>query len=173
MHGIQGSGALLFSPRLKIEPVQFGGTGSESYNLDMPDVYPDALEAGTLNYPAILSLFEGTLYVQSKLTQNAHYVSDLTALAIERLKTVSGVKILFEKERFGYRGVRARERAFGKCSRRCCPTSTASRCGAAALRAAHARIFKDRTGTCARVAFRIQYPQRSVDALFRGARYRA
>ncbi len=101
MHGIQGSGALLFSPRLKIEPVQFGGTGSESYNLDMPDVYPDALEAGTLNYPAILSLFEGTLYVQSKLTQNAHYVSDLTALAIERLKTVAGVKIYSKKNASG------------------------------------------------------------------------
>lgn len=101
MHGIQGSGALLFSPRLKIEAVQFGGTGSESYNLDMPDVYPDALEAGTLNYPAIMSLFEGTLYVQSKLTQNAHYVSDLTQLTIDRLKTVPGVRLYSVKNASG------------------------------------------------------------------------
>ena len=67
----------------------------------MPDVYPDALEAGTLNYPAIMSLFEGTLYVQSKLTQNAHYVTDLTALAIERLKTVQGITLYSEKNASG------------------------------------------------------------------------
>lgn len=101
MHGIQGSGALLFSPRIKIAPTQFGGTGSESYNLNMPDVYPDALEAGTLNYPAIMSLFEGTLYVQSKLAQNAHYVSDLTALAIEQLSSVADVKVYSRKNPSG------------------------------------------------------------------------
>ena len=32
MHGIQGSGALLFSERLELAPYMFGGTGSESFN---------------------------------------------------------------------------------------------------------------------------------------------
>ena len=58
MLGIQGSGALLFSERLNPKPVLFGGTGSESYNLNMPDFYPDALESGTLSYPALISLGE-------------------------------------------------------------------------------------------------------------------
>lgn len=101
MHGIQGSGALVFSSRMKIAPVQFGGTGSESFNPDMPDVYPDALEAGTLNYPAIMSLFEGTLYVQSKLGQNAHYVTDLTAMMIEKLHALPGIRVYSHKNPFG------------------------------------------------------------------------
>ena len=45
MLGVQGSGALLFSERMNPAPVLFGGTGSESYNLNMPDFYPDALES--------------------------------------------------------------------------------------------------------------------------------
>ncbi|MBQ7323564.1 MAG: aminotransferase class V-fold PLP-dependent enzyme [Clostridia bacterium] len=57
--GIQGSGALLFSERVEPSPHLFGGTGSISLSLDMPDFYPDALEAGTLSYPAICSLLEG------------------------------------------------------------------------------------------------------------------
>jgi len=37
MFGIQGSGALLFSERVNPEPLFYGGTGSMSLSLDMPD----------------------------------------------------------------------------------------------------------------------------------------
>lgn len=63
MMGIQGSGALLFSERVNPTPLLFGGTGSISVSLDMPDFYPDELEAGTLSYPAVLSLLEGVRYL--------------------------------------------------------------------------------------------------------------
>ncbi len=63
MLGIQGSGALLFSDRVSPRPILHGGTGSMSISLDMPDFYPDGLEAGTLSYPAVLSLLEGTRYL--------------------------------------------------------------------------------------------------------------
>ena len=49
MMGIQGSGALLFSERINPRPVMFGGTGSESISLDMPDFYPDANAQGAPN----------------------------------------------------------------------------------------------------------------------------
>lgn len=101
MHAIQGSGALLFSPRLKIKPFMYGGTGSDSNNLNMPDVYPDALEAGTLNYPTIMSLFEGTLHVQSKITSTSMYIADLTQFAIENLNKIPRVKVYSEKNPFG------------------------------------------------------------------------
>lgn len=64
--GIQGSGALLFSERATPRPFMFGGTGSESFSLDMPDFYPDALEAGTLSFPAIASLLEGIRFLRAK-----------------------------------------------------------------------------------------------------------
>ena len=63
MLGIQGSGALLFSERVDPAPILYGGTGSMSLDLDMPDFFPDELEAGTLAYPAILSLLEGVRYL--------------------------------------------------------------------------------------------------------------
>lgn len=62
LFAMQGSGALLFSERVRLKPFAYGGTGSESFSLDMPDFYPDALEAGTVSYPAIVSLAEGARY---------------------------------------------------------------------------------------------------------------
>lgn len=63
MLGIQGSGALLFSEKVNPKPLLFGGTGSISVSLDMPDFYPDALEAGTISFPAVLSLLEGARHL--------------------------------------------------------------------------------------------------------------
>ena len=62
--GIQGSGALLFSNRVELKPLFFGGTGSMSILLETPDFYPDRLEAGTLSFPAIFSLLEGVRYLK-------------------------------------------------------------------------------------------------------------
>ena len=60
LFAMQGGGALLLSERVRLKPLLYGGTGSESFSLDMPDFYPDLLEAGTLSYPAVVSLLEGT-----------------------------------------------------------------------------------------------------------------
>ena len=88
MLGIQGSGALLFSDRITPTPLLYGGTGSMSLSLDMPDFYPDCLEAGTLSFPAILSLLEGVRYltlhqkeIEAKLLSLSGYLlSELSAL---------------------------------------------------------------------------------------------
>ncbi|MDE7082077.1 MAG: aminotransferase class V-fold PLP-dependent enzyme [Clostridia bacterium] len=93
MLGIQGSGALLFSERLNPSPVLFGGTGSESYNLNMPDFYPDALESGTLSYPAIISLGEGALYLMQNLQKNSQKTEQMCAFLCENLVKTEGVTL--------------------------------------------------------------------------------
>lgn len=93
MLGIQGSGALLFSERFNPSPVLFGGTGSESYNLNMPDFYPDALESGTLSYPAIISLGAGALYLTENMQTNRKKVEQLVAYLCENLSSTQGVKL--------------------------------------------------------------------------------
>ena len=93
MLGIQGSGALLFSERMNPAPVLFGGTGSESYNLNMPNFYPDALESGTLSYPAIISLGEGVLYLMQNLQQSREKVEKMTAYLCEKLDGLKGLKL--------------------------------------------------------------------------------
>ena len=93
MYGIQGSGALLFSERIDPLPLMYGGTGSESFNLNMPDFYPDRLESGTLNYPAIVSLAEGVLYLKSHFNEERDKLRHLTSLLREELSKMPFVRL--------------------------------------------------------------------------------
>ncbi|MDE6867762.1 MAG: aminotransferase class V-fold PLP-dependent enzyme [Clostridia bacterium] len=101
MCGIQGSGALLFSERLNPDPVLYGGTGSESFNLNMPDFYPDRLESGTLSYPAIVSLGEGVLFLQQNMKSAADKVLAMTEYLIDGLAKISGVTLFSQPNPFG------------------------------------------------------------------------
>lgn len=93
MLGIQGSGALLFSDRVEPKPFMFGGTGSMSISLDMPDFYPDGLEAGTLAFPAILSLLEATRYLTLHQKEIERKLLSLSAYLLERLTKLNGYTI--------------------------------------------------------------------------------
>ena len=86
LFALQGSGALLFSERVEIAPWLYGGTGSMSLSLDMPDFYPDALEAGTLSFPAILSLLEGVRYAESIMEHAQRILFSLTEYFLRGLK---------------------------------------------------------------------------------------
>ncbi len=92
MMGIQGSGALLFSERINPRPVMFGGTGSESISLDMPDFYPDALEAGTLAFPAISSLLEGAGYLSGRGESIGKELLSMTEYFLDGLKKLSSFR---------------------------------------------------------------------------------
>ncbi len=93
MYGIQGSGALLFSERLDPSPLIYGGTGSYSRSLAMPDFYPDRLESGTLNYPAIVSLAAGVLYLKSHFNEERDKLFHLVSLTHSLLKEIPFVKL--------------------------------------------------------------------------------
>lgn len=101
MHGIQGSGALLFSERLELAPYMFGGTGSESFNPAMPDFYPDKLEAGTLSCPAAASLTEGVLYLETHMEEAAKKVYAMTEQLVEGLQKIKNVRAFSQPNPFG------------------------------------------------------------------------
>lgn len=101
MGGIQGSGALLFSERMEISPILFGGTGSESFDLGMPAFYPDRLESGTLSYPAVCSLYEGALLVKSRREEWAGKLERTTAFVLEGLSGLKGYTAFFEPNACG------------------------------------------------------------------------
>jgi len=92
MHGIQGSGGLIFNKKTDIRPLMFGGTGTESFS-ELPSGYPELLECGTLNLPAIVSLMEGTLYNAENLRRKQKRIIALTAYAIKGLSQIRDVKI--------------------------------------------------------------------------------
>ncbi len=92
MHAMQGAGALLFSERVNPRPLLYGGTGSESLNLGMPEFYPDRLESGTLSYPCIVSLFEGALFVKAHRKEHAERLSAITESFLQWLDTLKTYK---------------------------------------------------------------------------------
>ncbi len=101
MHGIQGSGALVFSRRLELAPLLYGGTGSESANPDMPAFYPDRLEAGTISFPAAASLTEGALYLMPRLGEVGARITALTEQLLCGLQSIAGIRTYSKPNPFG------------------------------------------------------------------------
>ena len=59
LHGIMGTGFLVFNKSGFVNPLMYGGTGTDSANLYQPTDPPDNLESGTLNLPGIAALAAG------------------------------------------------------------------------------------------------------------------
>ena len=56
LHGAQGTGFLVFGKDIFINPLTYGGTGTESDRLTQPMLPPESLESGTLNLTGIAAL---------------------------------------------------------------------------------------------------------------------
>ena len=82
--GILGSGALILSEKTDLSPTKHGGTGTETFNLAQPTVYPERLEAGTLNLPAIASLGEAVNFT----SKNAERFGLLLSSRLKRILSV-------------------------------------------------------------------------------------
>lgn len=67
LYGPQGTGILLCAEGG--EPLIFGGTGSNSESMEMPDFLPDRLEAGTHNVCGIAGLLAGLRFVKRRTPQ--------------------------------------------------------------------------------------------------------
>ena len=74
----QGVGCLAINGDFEIQPFRFGGTGSNSHLLEMPNSLPEKLEAGTLNTPAILGFGEGVTFVEENWKYIQEKIEDLT-----------------------------------------------------------------------------------------------
>ena len=63
LYGPQGTGVLLCGGDT-VDPLMYGGTGSNSMEQNMPDFLPDRLEAGTHNLHGIAGLLAGCRFVK-------------------------------------------------------------------------------------------------------------
>ena len=61
--GPLGTGVLVLSKGVDLDPLRQGGTGSLSEVEFQPDFYPDRLEPGSHNAPGLLGLWEGVKFV--------------------------------------------------------------------------------------------------------------
>lgn len=70
LYAPQGIGLLLINGA-NVNPIMFGGTGTDSHSMFQPSEYPESLESGTLNLPSIAGLNAGLKFLtenKSKLT---------------------------------------------------------------------------------------------------------
>lgn len=82
----------------QIAPLISGGTGSISDSEEQPDFLPDKFESGTPNIPGIFGLHAGLKYVTEKREEIHAHEMELTALFLEELKAVDGVRIVGPKD---------------------------------------------------------------------------
>lgn len=70
--GPQGIGGLWIREGIQVEPLAFGGTGGDSGPLEMPEAFPDHLEAGTQNAVGIAGLAAATEWILGRGVENLH-----------------------------------------------------------------------------------------------------
>ncbi len=66
LYGLAGCGALFASPELELPPLLLGGTGGDSLDPAMPEAWPAAQEAGSLNVLGIHALGAGLDWLEAQ-----------------------------------------------------------------------------------------------------------
>lgn len=65
LFGPTGTGLLIINKNIDLSPIIYGGTGSLSVSLDMPEFYPDKLESGTINVVGAAGLYSGIKFINN------------------------------------------------------------------------------------------------------------
>lgn len=101
LFGIQGTGGIYIREGIPFSPIIEGGTGSFSKMKRQPHSMPEALEAGTLNTPGIVSLGAGIDFINSIGLENIKKHEDnLTQKFVEGLKDIEEI-IIYGPEKRG------------------------------------------------------------------------
>lgn len=93
LFGPQGIGALLTAPNAPLNPIRFGGTGTQSIKVTQPNERPECFESGTLALPNILGLGAGVDFVMNNQEKIDFKIKYLTKLLLNELKKLKNVKI--------------------------------------------------------------------------------
>ncbi len=100
--GPSGTGGLYVSPKTKLSPIIYGGTGSVSESADQPDFLPDRFESGTLNVVGIAGLTEGVKYILKNTPKAIHqYEQKLTERLLQGLYNIDGINLYGGADRVG------------------------------------------------------------------------
>lgn len=103
--GPQGTGILLCGQRLA-SPLMEGGTGSESERMDMPELLPERLEAGTHNMPGIAGLLAGMRWVRErKASVILEHEQKRMDQFLDEIGELPGVRVFRSTERKNQTGV--------------------------------------------------------------------
>ena len=92
LFGPMGTGGLYIKEGIDVKSLKQGGTGSHSQDLEQPDEYPDRLESGTINGPAIYALSAGVDFIKKEGLENIrNHENKLKNRFIDSLKDEKGI----------------------------------------------------------------------------------
>ncbi len=96
--GVTGTGGFYISDPKRVEPVRFGGTGTNSVSLFQPEEMPERFETGTHNYTGLCALAAGIDFIEEKGIANIEKKARAqTAFIIRELKREKNIKIYNEE----------------------------------------------------------------------------
>ncbi|MBR7081172.1 MAG: aminotransferase class V-fold PLP-dependent enzyme [Oscillospiraceae bacterium] len=151
LYGPQGTGLLLIGENVRAQPLMFGGSGSNSELMDMPDVYPDRLEAGTHNMPGIAGLSEGIRFVRKigeyRIKRHERRLIDL---AHRLLSGIGGLELYYTEDAGAQGGVMSfavADMSSEECAESLSELGIAVRAGLHCAPSAHASAGTDKRGT--------------------------
>ncbi len=84
---------------VSLSPLKYGGTGTNSTDLNMPQSYPERLESGTLHTPLIFGLSAGIDYVINHFEKSSKKVKRLTQYLLQELYKL-GATVYTNKDSF-------------------------------------------------------------------------
>lgn len=97
-----GTGGLYVKEGVNIRSIIEGGTGSVSESLTQPDFFPDMLESGTMNVPAIAGLGKAAEFITSVGAENiSNHEKSLRMAFEERIKCLKNIRIYGGSNRGG------------------------------------------------------------------------
>ena len=151
LYGPQGTGILLCADGAK--PLLFGGTGSNSADMLMPDFLPDRLEAGTHNVSGLAGLAAGLRYVKKRTCEDIfRHECRLRKQAQEALARIDGVRLFGGESQSGVLSFVAERAESEELAMRLAQKSIAVRAGLHCAPLAHKSAGTFDTGTV-RVSF--------------------
>lgn len=93
LHGPAGTGFLALNRMSDISPLIYGGTGTNSDSVYQPHNLPESLEAGTLNAPGIVGLFESAKWTINNADKINKKISRLSGRLMFALKNMKNVEV--------------------------------------------------------------------------------
>lgn len=93
LHGLQGVGFLAFDKSVRVRPILYGGTGTDSINVYQPLAYPEGLEAGTLDGAGICALGAGIRWTEAHLKRIQAREEAYTRQLAEGLRGIDGLTV--------------------------------------------------------------------------------
>lgn len=144
---LPGVGGLCCISKEGLIPLIQGGTGVLGDSYTNPDVFPEGLEAGTLNMPAIWSLKASIEYLEDHQSENCQKEKELLKMLIEGLKQNPKIKIYDEEyDRVGTVGINIEGISSDKLVRLLDENDIAVRGGIHCAILAHKSLGTEKTG---------------------------